>query len=111
MASSSKAGGRATPQEGDRSEGSGFAANWRSWLLAILLIAGVIVAVLHWGDVKKFGELVAHSQPLWLIAAAAAQLLTYVALAAQWAVVLRAGKCRAPFGKLLGLTVGKHFAD
>ena len=24
---------------------------------------------------------------------------------------LRAGKCRAPFGKLLGLTVSKHFAD
>ena len=25
--------------------------------------------------------------------------------------MLRAGKCRAPFGKLLGLTVAKHFAD
>jgi glycosyltransferase 2 family protein len=95
--------------EGD--EGSGFAANWRSWLLALLLIAGVMVAALHWGDVKKFGSLIAHAQPRWLLAAAAAQLLTYVALAIEWALVLRAGKCRAPFGKLLGLTVGKHFAD
>ena len=86
-------------------------ANWRTWLLALLLIAGVVVAVLHWGDVKKFAALVAHSQPLWLIAAAAAQLLTYVALAIEWALVLRAGKCRAPFGKLMGLTVSKHFAD
>jgi len=90
---------------------SGFAANWRSWLLALLLIAGVVIAVLHWGDVKKFADLVTHSQPLWLIAAAAAQLLTYVALAIEWTLVLRAGKCRAPFGKLLGLTVAKHFAD
>ena len=92
-------------------DGGGFTANWRSWLLALLLIAGVIVAVLHWGDVKKFADLVTHAQPLWLLAAAAAQLLTYVALAIQWALVLRAGNCRAPFGKLLGLTVSKHFAD
>src|SRR3569833_172403 len=90
---------------------SGVAANWRSWLLALLLIAGVVIAVLHWGDVKKFGALVAHSKPLWLLAAAAAQLLTYVALAIEWALVLRLAKCRRPFGKLRGLTVAKHFAD
>lgn len=92
-------------------QASGLAANWRSWLLAVLLIAGVVVAVLHWGDVKKFAALVAHSRPIWLLAAVAAQLLTYVSLAIEWAIVLRAGKCRAPFGKLLGLTVAKHFAD
>jgi uncharacterized protein (TIRG00374 family) len=90
---------------------SGFAANWRSWLLALLLIAGVVVAALHWADVKKFAALVAHAQPLWLLAAAGAQLLTYVALAVEWELVLRAGKCRAAFGKLLGLTLSKHFAD
>ena len=88
-----------------------FAANWRSWLLAALLIAGVVVAVLHWGDVKKFAALVAHAQPIWLLAAAAAQVLTYVALAIEWTLVLRMAKCRGPFGKLLGLTVAKHFAD
>jgi len=90
---------------------SGFAANWRSWLLAVLLIAGVVVAVLHWGDVKKFAALVAHAKPLWLLAGVAVQLLTYLALAIEWKVVVRAGKCHAPFGKLLGLTVAKHFAD
>jgi uncharacterized protein (TIRG00374 family) len=95
----------------DEQESSGLASSWRSWLLAVLLIAGVVVAVLHWGDVKKFAALVAQSKPLWLLAAAAAQLLTYVALATQWMLVLRTGKCRAPFGKLLGLTVSKHFAD
>ena len=90
---------------------SGFAANWRSWLLAALLIAGVVVAVLHWGDVKKFAALVTHAKPLWLLAGAAAQVLTYVALAIEWTLVLRLAKCRSPFGKLLGLTVAKHFAD
>ena len=95
----------------DGQERLALASSWRSWLLALLLIAGVVVAVLHWGDVKKFAQLVSHSKPLWLLAAAAAQLLTYVALALQWMRVLRAGKSRAPFGKLLGLTVAKHFAD
>src|SRR3954451_19812274 len=80
--------------------GSGFAANWRSWVLALLLIAGVVVAVLHWGDVRKFAALVAHSKPLWLLAAAGAQVLTYVALAIEWALVLRLAKCRRPFAKL-----------
>ena len=95
----------------DDDQPSGFAANWRSWLLAVLLIAGVIVAVLHWGDVKKFAALLTHAKPLWLLAGVAAQLLTYVALAAEWKLVVKAGKCRAPFGKLMGLTVAKHFAD
>jgi uncharacterized protein (TIRG00374 family) len=89
----------------------GFSANWRQWLLAALLIAGVIVAVLHWGDVKKFAALVTHAKPLWLLAAVAAQVLTYVTLAIEWTLVLRMAKCRSPFGKLLGLTVAKHFAD
>jgi uncharacterized protein (TIRG00374 family) len=114
VASSSKshpAKGAASRKSEGKEEPSGFAANWRSWLLAVLLIAGVIVAVLHWGDVKKFAALVTHSKPLWLLAAVVAQLLTYVALAVEWALVLRAGKCRSPFGKLLGLTVAKHFAD
>ena len=94
MASSSKAREKRSSESGtsDESWESRLAANWRSWLLALLLIAGVVVAVLHWGDVKKFAALVAHSRPLWLLAAAAAQLLTYVALAAQWARVLTAGK-------------------
>ncbi|HSQ99306.1 MAG TPA: lysylphosphatidylglycerol synthase transmembrane domain-containing protein [Sphingomicrobium sp.] len=113
MASTTKTGGRrrgSSPKR-DKDEGPNFASDWRSWLLALLLIAGVVVAVLHWGDVKKFADLVAHSEPQWLAAAAVAQLLTYVALAGEWALVLSAGKCRSPFGKLLGLTVSKHFAD
>jgi uncharacterized protein (TIRG00374 family) len=93
------------------SETSAIASNWRSWLLALLLIAGVVVAVLHWGDVKKFAALITHAKPLWLLAAAAAQVLTYIALAVEWTLVLRMAKCRSPFGKLLGLTVAKHFAD
>lgn len=86
-------------------------ANWRTWLLGFLLVAAVAFAAFHWGDVKKFARLVAHAQPLWLLAALAAQLLTYVALAAEWLVVLRACDCETSFAKLLPLTLTKHFAD
>lgn len=111
MASTSKTNRAEHALSKDERDEPRVAANWRSWLLAALLIAGVVIAVLHWGDVKKFAELVSHSRPLWLLAAVAAQLLTYVSLAVEWGIVLHAGKCRAPFGKLLGLTVAKHFAD
>ena len=81
-----------TNPQSETQAAEGFLHNWRSWLLAALLIAAVVVAVIHWVDVKKFAELVAHARPLWLLAAAGAQILTYVALAAEWALVLREGK-------------------
>ena len=86
-------------------------ANWRAWLLAGLLVAALVFAAFHWGDVKQFATLVAQAEPLWLLLALATQLLTYVALAIEWRLVLRACECKAPFLKLLRLTLTKHFAD
>jgi uncharacterized protein (TIRG00374 family) len=86
-------------------------ASWRSWVLAALLIGGLIIAVLHWGDVKHFGELLTQAKPLWLVAAFLLQLATYVGLAAQWWLVLRRGKTPEEGGDLLRLTFAKHFAD
>ena len=92
-------------------DGGGFAANWRSWLLALLLIAGRH----HRGP--ALGRRQEVRRPRHPRAAAVAARRRSGAAAHlcrtrhQWALVLRAGKCRAPFGKLLGLTVSKHFAD
>jgi uncharacterized membrane protein YbhN (UPF0104 family) len=86
-------------------------ASWRTWLLGLLLVAGVVFAAFHWGDVKQFAKLVAHAEPLWLVAALAAQLFTYVAQAFEWLLVLRACDCETRFVKLLPLTFTKHFAD
>jgi uncharacterized protein (TIRG00374 family) len=86
-------------------------SSWRTWLLGFLLVAAIVFAVFHWGDVKNFAELVAHAEPMFLLAALATQLLTYVALAGEWWLVLRACECAAPFWKLLRLTLTKHFAD
>ncbi|HWI75469.1 MAG TPA: lysylphosphatidylglycerol synthase transmembrane domain-containing protein [Sphingomicrobium sp.] len=86
-------------------------SNWRTWFLGLLLVAAVIFAAIHWGDVKKFASLVARAEPLWLLAAFAAQLLTYVSQAFEWLLVLRACDCKTPLVKLLPLTFTKHFAD
>lgn len=86
-------------------------ASWRTWLLGLLLVAGVVFAAFHWGDVKQFAKLVANSEPLWLLAAFAAQIFTYVTQAFEWLLVLRACDCETRFVKLLPLTFTKHFAD
>jgi uncharacterized protein (TIRG00374 family) len=88
-----------------------FLSSWRSWLLAALLIAGLVIAVMHWGDVKNFGKLMTEAKPLWLAVAAALQLATYFGLAAQWWLVLRKGRTPEGTGDLLRLTFAKHFAD
>jgi glycosyltransferase 2 family protein len=86
-------------------------ANWRKWVLAILFVGAVVLAVLHWGDVKQFAKLVAHAQPLWLLAALAAQIATYFSLSAEWALVLRAGNCPRSIFRLVPLSIVKLFVD
>jgi uncharacterized protein (TIRG00374 family) len=88
-----------------------FLSSWRSWLLAALLIAGLVIAALHWGDVKEFGKLLTEARPVWLAVAAALQLATYFGLAAQWWLVLRKGRTPEGTSDLLRLTFAKHFAD
>ena len=84
---------------------------WRNWLLAVLLIGAVVVAALHWGDVKKFAALTAKAEPAWLAVAFLLQVGTYVSLSLEWWLVLRAGGKRAKLVKLLPITIVKLFAD
>lgn len=86
-------------------------SSWRTWLLGLFLLAALAFAGFHWGDVKQFAKLLTQAEPIWLLVALVTQLLTYVALALEWLVVLRACDCRTPFWKLLRLTLTKHFAD
>ena len=89
----------------------GFFSTWRGWFMAVTLVAGIVIAVLHWGDVKMFGKLVTQAKPLWLLLAVALQFATYVGLAAQWWLTLRRGRTPEEGGDLLRLTFAKHFAD
>lgn len=95
----------------EKGRAAGRRMGWRSWFLALLLVAACVFGVLHWADVRKFAALLATARPVWLLAAAASQIPTYLALAIAWAVVLKAAHDPRPPGKLLALTMTKHFAD
>lgn len=96
-------------EQGSQTEGA--FSNWRGWFLAAMLIAGLVVAAVHWGDVEHFAALLTQAKPLWLALAALLQLATYVGLAAQWWLVLRRGRTPEEGGDLFRLTLAKHFAD
>ncbi len=84
---------------------------WRLWFIGLLLVGGLVFAALHFGDVKKFAELVSRAEPLWLLGALALQILTYLSLSAEWWLVLRAGNSPRPLWKLFPITITKLFAD
>jgi uncharacterized protein (TIRG00374 family) len=96
----------------DKAPGDGaLHASWIKWLIPLLLVGGLVVAALHWGDLRAFAKLLASVEPLWLLGALALQILTYAALSGEWALVLAAGGKRAPIGRLFSLTITKLFAD
>ena len=84
---------------------------WRPWVLVLLIIGGLVVATLHFGDIKKFAELLTKAQPLWLAGALLLQVMTYISLSAQWWLVLRQAGSGRPVLNLLPLTITKLFAD
>jgi glycosyltransferase 2 family protein len=89
----------------------GTRGGWRRWLLAALIVGGLVVGALNWGDVKKFAELTTRAQPAWIGVALLLQVSTYVLLSAQWWLVLRQAGSGQPIAKLLPLTITKLFAD
>jgi glycosyltransferase 2 family protein len=111
MATAQSSSTREAPPEQAQGEQPSLFSTWRGWLLAALLVGGVVVAALHWADVKQFGKLVEEAKPIWLLAAAGLQLATYVGLAAQWWVALKRGCSEESPASLLRLTFAKHFAD
>lgn len=103
--------GEMAERESASDKAKGAVSNWRNWLLAVLLVAALVVAIIHWGDVKKFAALLKQARPLWLAVAAALQVCTYIGLAAQWWLTLRKAKTPRKPGVLFRLTFAKHFAD
>ena len=72
---------------------------WRRWALAAVLVAAVIGVVLRFGEVKYFADILRHARPLWLLAAAGLQSLTYLFVAVGWWIVLRAAGSKTSMRK------------
>jgi hypothetical protein len=86
--------------------------NWRSWFAGVVIAAGLVGAVLHWGELRNFAALLQRAQPGWLILALALQLSTYASVASGWReVLLRAEGKRYAMRPLLRIALSKLFAD
>ncbi len=87
------------------------AGGWRAWFFGIVLVAALVGAVLHFGEIQNFARLVARAQPLWLGLAVLLQISTYLSVASGWAAVLRSAGTPRPLPGLVRIAVGKLFAD
>lgn len=87
------------------------AHSWRTAFIAVVLLAGLIALVLHWGDVARFSEMARAARPAWLGAAFAFQGTTYVFLALGWSAVLRRAGSPQPLRRLVRIAFSKLFVD
>jgi uncharacterized protein (TIRG00374 family) len=84
---------------------------FRSWFIGILLLAGVIAAVTHLGEIEHFAKLAREAKPKWLLAVLFLQFGTYVCTAAVWKRGLHYVNIQQSFLSLVPLAFAKLFAD
>jgi uncharacterized protein (TIRG00374 family) len=84
---------------------------FRVWFIGILLLAGLIVAVTHLGEIEHFAKLAQEAKPKWLLVALLLQFGTYVCTAAVWKRALHYINIRQSFFSLVLLAFAKLFAD
>lgn len=84
---------------------------WRSWLSGLLIVAALVAAVLHFGDLERFALLVRRARPAWLMLAVVFQGTTYFSVAMGWQQVLREAGHDPPLAPLVRIAITKLFAD
>jgi uncharacterized protein (TIRG00374 family) len=99
----------------DVSEARPRAGSWfalgAGWVLGALILAGVVVFVLRFGDIEIFLKTLRKADPIWLAAALSCQFATYLCAAALWSAVLRKAKSPLPLLSLLRLALMELFAN
>jgi len=75
------------------------------------LLAGVIAAVTHLGEIEHFTKLARQAKPEWLLVALLLQFGTYVCTAAVWKRALHYVNIRQSFFSFVPLAFAKLFAD
>lgn len=81
------------------------------WLFGVLVIAALVAAVAHFGELEHVAAIARHARPGWLLAAVLLQLATYGFVALGWRAVLRRAGARQPLPRLLRVAFAKLFAD
>lgn len=86
-------------------------ASIRKWMIGVLVAAGLIIFFRNFAQFEKFLQLAREAEPLWLLAALALQVITYVSVASGWNIVLRRAGYPQPLHKLVPVSITKLFAD
>lgn len=81
------------------------------WIAGLLLLAGLIVVASHFGELKRFLELLKQANPAWLMVAALLQLGTYTCVAGVWYLALRKEESPQSLYSLIPVAVAKLFSD
>lgn len=97
--------GKALPPRGSRH------GHIAGWLFGLLAVGVIVFMVLHFGDLKSFGRMLQSAQPLWLLAAAGLQVLTYASVSMGWKLVLDRAGAPLPLYRLVPVALSKLFAD
>jgi uncharacterized membrane protein YbhN (UPF0104 family) len=87
---------------------------WRrlaSWLPGLMVMGGLVFAVLHFGDIRRFTGLIVDVRPFWLVLAGMCEAATYVSMAAVWYLALRESGHHRPLREIVPLGVAKLFTD
>jgi Mg2+-importing ATPase len=84
---------------------------WLSWLLAIAVLLGVVIAVTHFSEEKAFLRLAQEAKPLWVLAAFTLQAATYLAQGEIWRTVGRMAGAHLSLRLVYRLALAKLFFD
>ena len=105
----------AEPAALDLPEADPWTGNWShliaAWLFGVVVLAGLVVFIMHFGAIEVFVAKLRGANPLWLAAALCCQFATYVSAAAVWFRVLKRAGSPLPFLSLLRLAFVELFAN
>jgi uncharacterized protein (TIRG00374 family) len=82
-----------------------------AWILGIIILAGLILVVLKFGELKNFAILIKQARPAWLVCAVGFQFLTYVSVASAWRATLARTDHPVRLSNLVPLGLAKLFTD
>lgn len=80
-------------------------------ILGGLALAIIVLVTVNFSDITAFADQAARARPLWLFAALASQLSTYLCVALVWRLVLSDLDHPLPLTSLFPLSIAKLFAD
>ncbi|RVQ68765.1 flippase-like domain-containing protein [Croceicoccus ponticola] len=82
-----------------------------SLIAALLILAAIVFAALHFGDLTRFVVMVQSARPEWIIFAIVLQLCTYVSVSKGWLAVLQRAGILLTLRRIVPIAFSKLFVD